>query len=280
MMKRNSIIISILALLVVMRVSAQGVSFHSEDFANAIRYHIGLDESADVSSSQLDTITVLDLSGLDLTDIRDVENLPNVRNLNLEGNKIENVAPLANLDSLRVLNLCHNQLESINELEFSQSPEMMVDVAFNYIQDFSCFTMFTTCCFTIEGTSFQSVKNAPYFDVRELHAELMADNVIDVFYRGYTNMPDQPILTIGLAESEAIVDGDIHIVTVSDSISETAQVTLTNGQMSETTYVIPPKDYQVEAGETVILETGLPDDYILSYASAKVGTINIDNNTI
>ena len=280
MMKRKSILISLFALLSVMRVSAQGVSFHSEDFANAVRYHIGLDESADISPSQLDTITGLDLSGLDLTDIRDVVNLPNVRSLNLEGNKIENVAPLANLDSLRVLNLCHNQLESINELVFSHSPEMTIDVAFNYIQDFSCFITFTSCCFTIEGTSFQSVKNAPYFDVRELHADLIADNVIDVFYRGYTNMPDQPILTIGQAESEALVDGDIHIVTVSEAITETAQVTLTNGQMSEITYVVPPREYQVKDGETVILETGLPNDYILSYVSAKAGTINIENNTI
>ena len=154
-MKRNCIIISLLALLVVTRVSAQGVSFHSEVIANVIKSHIGVEETASVSTSQLDTITVLDLSDLGLTDVRDLLAVPNVRRLNLEGNKLEDISPLANLENLSELKLCHNQLESINEMLFSLSPKMTIDVAFNYIQDFSGFNTLTPCCFTIEGTSFQ-----------------------------------------------------------------------------------------------------------------------------
>ena len=279
-MKRNCIILSLLALLVVMRVSAQGVSFHSEVIANVIKSHIGVEETASVSTSQLDTITVLDLSDLGLTDVRDLLAVPNVRRLNLEGNKLEDISPLANLENLSELKLCHNQLESINEMLFSLSPKMTIDVAFNYIQDFSGFNTLTPCCFTIEGTNFQSVKDAPYFDVRELHADFMADNLIDVFYRGYTNMPDKPILTIGEAESVALVDGDVHTVTVSEDITETATVTLSNGQMTETTYVIPPKTYQVGAGETVTLETGLPNDYTLSFVHAKAGSVEVVGNAL
>ena len=263
-----------------MQVSAQGVRFYSEDFANAVRYHIGLDESAEINASQLDTITVLDLSCLDLTDIRDLLYIPNVKRLNLEGNKLENVAILANLEFLSELNLCHNQLESINELVFSRSPEMTVDVAFNYIQDFSCFNTFADCCFTIEGTGFQSVKNAPYFDVRELHAELMVDDVIDIYYRGYTNMSEQSVLKIGMTESEALMDGDIHHVSVPENTTEVTPVTLSNGKVSETTYVLPPKEVEVEAGQTIILETGLPDDYRLAYVHVNVGTFEIVGNAL
>ena len=48
---------------------AQKVTFYSPEFENGVRHHIGLGESDDVLQTQTDTITTLNLSGLEITDI-------------------------------------------------------------------------------------------------------------------------------------------------------------------------------------------------------------------
>ena len=125
-MKRISIIILTAALSIA--AYAQKVTFSSEGIEAGVRFHLGLDGSADIQQSQTDTITAIDLSGLGITDLRDIVYLPNVKVLDLSDNNITNVGPLNVLDSLRELNLSKNKLESINLLAFTNAEKMMVDV--------------------------------------------------------------------------------------------------------------------------------------------------------
>ena len=147
---------------------AQSVKFYSPVFEAGVKYHLGVDSAATVTAAQLDTIRTLDLSGLAITDIRDVVNLPNIQKLNLRYNEIDNVEPLVALDSLREVDLSHNRLASIHVLSFACSERMTVDVAFNAISDFSAFHTLTPCCFHLEGMGLQKLPAVTVSDITSL----------------------------------------------------------------------------------------------------------------
>lgn len=258
---------------------AQKVTFYSPEFEEGVRYHIGLSEADDVLQTQMDTITCLSLSGLEITDLRDVVYLSGVTKLDLSYNKIKDVSPLLSLGTLRVLNLSNNKLESIDILAFMQSESLEVDVTNNYISDFSYFFIPTQCDFTFKGMGVQQEKGAPYFDVGHLYAEVNDDGQPVISYCGFTNM-DASDLAYETSNMSAQMDGSTYLVAVPNHTSEAYQVKLSCGEYNETTYLVPPSDYTVEAGKTVTLTTGLPEGYSLSHASAEVGAVEIVGNTI
>ena len=144
-----------LFLTVVLTVRAQKVTFYSPEFEFGVKMHLELDESDDVLQSQMDAITEIDLSGLDITDIRDVVYLPNVKLLNLSYNAIDDVSSLLPLDSLHVLDLSNNQLKSINILAFMERDSMQVDISNNFIEDLSFFYAPIQCRFIFIGSEMQ-----------------------------------------------------------------------------------------------------------------------------
>ena len=77
----------------------------------------------------------------------------------------------------------------------------------------------------------------------------------------------------------AELDGDTHTV-ILGPLTETTMVTLSNGEMTEMTYVVPPATYTVDTGSTITIETGLPDDYYMSSAYAPAGTVGIVGNKL
>ena len=157
-----------MAWLLIQLAGAQSVTFYSPMFEAGVKYHLGVDSAATVTAAQLDTIRTLNLSGLGITDIRDVANLPNIQRLNLRYNEIDNVEPLVALDSLREVDLSHNRLASIHVLSFACSDRMTVDVSFNAISDFSAFHTLTPCCFHLEGVGLQKLKAVTVNDITEL----------------------------------------------------------------------------------------------------------------
>jgi hypothetical protein len=76
------------------------------------------------------------------------------------------------------------------------------------------------------------------------------------------------------------MNGNTQILNLSETPKKTTVVTLTNGEQSETTYVVPPAEFTAGAGKTVTLGTGLPDDCIIYSAYASKGTVEIEGNTI
>jgi hypothetical protein len=259
---------------------AQKVTFFSPQFEEGVRLHIGLGETEDVLQTQTDTITRINLSGLGITDIRDAVYLTAVEELDLSYNEIEDVSPLLPLESLRVLNLSNNLLEDVNILAFFQAERMEVDVTNNYISDFSYFFSPTPCEFSFLGMGLQLVKDAPYFDVYQFYVDINDEGLPVFSYRGYTNMAAAVNLKSGSESMSAQLDGETHTVAMKNCPSEIVTAVLTNGENEETTYVLPPTDYSVEAGMTVTLTTGLPDDYRLSYAYAETGSVKIIDKAI
>ena len=175
--------ISFIFVMISFAVTAYGqeVKFRSSEFEIGVRQHLGMDDTGKITVQHTDTITTLDLSGLGISDIRDVEYLPKLRKVNLDFNEVSDVSPLVNLDSLRSVSLRYNGLQSIHVMAFANSPEMTVDVSFNQIEDFSCFNALTPCRFTVEGAFLQlgertEVENSPG-DVNGDHVVNAADVV-------------------------------------------------------------------------------------------------------
>ena len=257
---------------------AQKVTFYSLEFENGIRNYIGLGETDDVLQFQMDTITTLDLSGLGITDIRDAIYLTAVSKLDLSYNNITDISSLLPLASLHELNLSNNQLENIDILAFTQSEQMEVDVTNNYISDFSIFYASSPCDFTFMGMSLQLEKNVPYFDVYQFYADINRSGHPVISYRGYTNTA--AAINMPGVQEPILLDGDTHQKEMPGGVTETVEAILTNGEKSVNTYVVPYASLSVDAGQTVMLSTGLPDDYILTSAYASKGTVNIVGNTI
>lgn len=276
-MRKTAIIILATAAIAA---QAQKVTFTSEGIEAGVRHHLCLDGNVDIMQSQTDTITAIDLSGLSITDLRDIVYLPNVRTLDLSDNNITNVGPLNVLDSLSELNLKENALESINLLAFSNSDKMMVDVTANYIEDFSYLFDCIKCQFTLIGMNRQKVKDAPYLDVYQLYAEVKDMGQPVIWYRGFTNMQETPVMVCGDTRADASIDGHLNCIAISHKPTGTTAVVLSCGNQSDTTYIVPSTNFVVGAGETITIETGLPDDYYVFSAYADYGNVEIDGNVI
>lgn len=272
-----------LTILVLIAVSlssqAQKVTFVSKEFETGVKAHLGLSDTDDVLQSQTDTITTIDLSGLEIIDISDVTYLTNLVRINLGNNKIEDVSPLASLEHLEYANLRRNALESINSLIFACTDNLHINVADNYIQDFSYLFSATSCQLLLEGMGAQKqVKDPPYFNVYQLYTYISTTGVLEICYRGFTNMKNDVNITYGSLIFPAIIDGYTNSVSLTEEPIETTRVILSNGDKSEETYVVPSAIYAVGAGKTAILETGLPDDYYIYSAYALKGSVEIDGN--
>ncbi len=277
MKKIISIIVFILAAKAVL---GQKVTFYSPEFEEAVRQHIGLEKTEDVLQTQTDSITNINLSGRGIKDIRDVVYLPAVKTMNLSYNSISDISPLLPLEALEKVDLSNNELESINVLAFMQIESLQVDVSNNYILDFSYFFSPTPCKFSIFGMGLQQEKDAPYFDVYQLFANFDGTGRTTINYCGYTNMQAAANLQYGPYSVDAQMDGDSHTAFLTTIPTETTEIMLTNGEKSASTYAVPPSYRMVEAGETILLETGLPEEYSLTAVYALKGTVEVAGSTI
>ena len=277
---KKKLIIVCLALFVHTSLSAQTVQFRSAEFENGVKVHIGLSESDHILISQLDTITQLNLSGIGLTDIRDVRFLSNLQKIDLSYNKIDDVSPLALLETLRQVDLCNNLLESINMLAFSNAEKMEIDVAFNYISDFSIFNSLTPCKFTIEGAGLQMEKNAPYFHVSYLYGDGTTDKPA-IHYRVDATTTDQVQLLVGNSAIPIVADNQSQVFQLNGQpVGSTQKVVVTDNTFADSTFVVPFKEFNLNSLEQVTIETGLPDNYVIRFSTAQKGTLVIEDGKL
>lgn len=278
---RNYIkIIIVCCLSLVAKVQAQELTFISPEVEEGIRQHINIAEDEQISFLHLDTITVLDLSKRGITDIRDLVLLPSLRTLDLCDNMVEDLRPLTVLESLEWVDLSYNHLKGINDLFYSTAKNLTVNVAFNYISDFSLFCRISSCDFILEGAELQLTEEAPYIDINYLYSNIDEEEKPVIAYRGYTNTDAAWSVKYGSTDTQALLDGDSHKTVLDKMPAETAVATLTNGESSISTYIVPPITYLLGAGTTVTLETGLPEDYHVSSVFASNGTVEIVGNTM
>ncbi len=258
---------------------AQKITFASGLIEERVKDILDLSEGEDVMQIHVDTMSVVDLSGLALEDLNDILWFKNVRELDLSYNNITDIAPLRLIDSLHMLNLSGNQLDNIDQLLFSRSDSINVNVTNNYIFDFSSFFRPSHCLFTLTGMGQQLVRDAPSFIISEFYSSADEKGCV-VEYRGYSNIAKSFFVQCGTEKSPITLNGESQTIAVPGNPKTTSMVCLTYGEQSVTTYVVPSVDYSVDAGKTIILETGLPEDYRLSYAYAIKGTVEIEGTTM
>lgn len=259
---------------------AQYVVFHSEEFETGVKMHLGLSLEDSVLIAQTDTITSIDLSELNIKDIRDVAWLNHVRKLNLSRNRISDIEPLLLADSLKEVNLRDNEIEDIAPLIFSRPDSMTVNVSNNFIDNFSMFFRPTHCTFTLQGMSYQKVKNAPYLSVYNLYSEITNSGVTGIAYRAYTNMDEKLYLKCGTAQTEVSLDGTLQHIDVPGTPNSTSLVLLTNGEQGDSTYVVPPAFHAVDAGKSIEIDTELPENYQIGYVNCLHGTAKAVENKL
>lgn len=277
---KQTILILLMGMSALLTASAQKVTFFSAGFEQGVKVHLGLDQNSDVTQQHTDTITTINLSGLGISDIRDVMYLAQVKSLDLSFNNIKDIAPLLPLESLHDVDLSGNLLEDINVLPFASSDSIVVNVAYNYITDFSHVLFPSNCRIGIAGMSAQKDKNAQYLDVCHFYTYINEDEKPVVTFRGYTNQSGACSVKTGSANFSAQLDGNSHMVDLPETLTNTTKVTLTNGDQSEVTYLVPPAYYTVGAGKTITMETGLPDNYKLTSASTSSGTVEIVGSSL
>lgn len=272
-MKRLAIISCLVIAALAMQ--AQKVNFYSQEFARGVCLHLELPENYQVPQSRMDTITCIDLSGLGIKDIRDVVYLPAVKYLDLSYNELKDISPLLALDSLRYVDLSYNYLENINMLAMSCADSMEVDVMNNYIKDFSYFFTPTVCQFNLVGMYLQLDKSALYLDVSHLYCDVNERGQAVVAYRGYTNAEGAAVIGCNGKHATALLDGAGHTVNVPGAPSSTMMVTLSVGELGDTTWVVPPVSHRIDPGANVAIQTGLPDGYRIGMANALHGTVDV-----
>ena len=259
--------------------SAQTVQFLSAEFEEGVKCHLGLTDEDNITSNQLDTITQLNLSRFGLTDIRDVRLIPNLRIIDLSHNMISNVEALAKLDSLRFVDLSYNQLNNINMLAFSYSDKMNVDVSFNKISDFSLFDALTDCLFTIEGAGLQNWEGYPAFHVRYFYSDGISRKPT-VYYRIESQAANNVHMAVQGSTIPVLSDDEPHICQLNSNYNGISVVTVSNGELSDSTYLVAPKTIHVNPLEIVTIETGLPDGYEIRYSAAKHGELRSDGSNL
>ena len=274
--------LAIISCLVIaaLAMQAQKVNFYSSQFEDGVRLHLELPDSYEVMQGQMDTITSINLSGLGIKDIRDVVYLPSVKRLDLSYNKLTDISPLLALDSLRFVDLSFNYLENINMLALSCADSMEVDVTNNYLNDFSYFFTPTLCQFNLLGMYLQLDRSTLYMNVSYLYCDVDDRGQAVVVYRGYTNAEGAAVIGCNGKHAVAQLDGAGHTVNVPGWPQSPAMVTLTVGELGDTTWVLPPVTRRIAAGANVAIETGLPEGYRIGMANALYGTVTVNGTDL
>lgn len=257
----------------------QQPTFVSHEMEAGVRLHLGIDDTAPLTAEQLASITSIDLSSMGITDISDIAYMPNLESLNLRDNGIRDITPLLVLESLRDVDLSYNDLSSIFALSFSRSEEMKVDVAFNHIGSFSCFSTFTPCRFTIKGAGLQQQPNTPYFLVRYLYSDGTEEEP-KLLYRVDATTTDQVLLQIDGGGDVVVTDNELHTLPLPEATGGARCATITDGIHVDSTYVVPRRSVHVDPNGQVSVATGLPECYEINYSTETMGTATIDGTTL
>ncbi|MBC1598499.1 LapB repeat-containing protein, partial [Listeria seeligeri] len=97
-------------------------TFPDEAFAKVIALQVtgSEDTSQVVTQTQLDSVTTLDASSQNITDVTGISELTNLTSINLSENQLTSIAPITGLTNLTTINLSDNLLNTI-ELSSAQN---------------------------------------------------------------------------------------------------------------------------------------------------------------
>jgi Leucine-rich repeat (LRR) protein len=168
--------------------------------------HLNLPYNSPVPQSAVDTITMLDCSGLGIADVADLAGFSMLKSVNLSYNKIEDVTILASLPNLRFIDLSNNKLTSIDVLAFPETDTLTINVSQNYIDDFTLFSDNTIALFNIIGLDAQKTSfTETYYNSLTLSPITNNCQKFNIEYGIWSNNPDTTFLHFGDSTKSAII---------------------------------------------------------------------------
>ncbi|MBC1594782.1 LapB repeat-containing protein [Listeria seeligeri] len=101
-------------------------TFPDEAFAKVIALQVtGSDDTSQVvTQSQLDSVTTLDASSKNITDVTGINELTNLTSINLSENQLTSIAPITGLSALSIINLSDNLLNSVDLTSAQNLPNL------------------------------------------------------------------------------------------------------------------------------------------------------------
>lgn len=258
-MKKTLFILSTMLSSVGVVAQENALRFYSSDVERAIHHHLGLDSEASVVQAQTDTITVLDLSGLALDDLRDLLLVPHVKRLNLRYNQLTSVGCLYMLPELEELDLSFNQLDNIDMLMFTEAERMKIDLTMNRISDLSMFYNTTNCCFTIDGIGLQ--RNEIDYEVNKFYTNVNSEGLAEIELSVSSSSPVTAHLQMEGFANEIPTDGSDNSWVIEEMPSSILPIIISSEIKSDTTYFVPPSSRLAAPGETRTIQLALPEGY-------------------
>jgi putative cell wall-binding protein/Leucine-rich repeat (LRR) protein len=102
----------------------------------AIKYQLGVDSKIVLRKEQLESLTLLDASWWNVTDLSGIENAANLSSLYLEGNNLKDIRPLSHLSQIQHLVLTDNEITNLSPLQNYQNLSLL-QLSNNRIADIS-----------------------------------------------------------------------------------------------------------------------------------------------
>ncbi|WP_271005331.1 LapB repeat-containing protein [Listeria seeligeri] len=101
-------------------------TFPDEAFAKVIALQVtGSDDTSQVvTQTQLDSVTTLDASSKNITDVTGINELTNLTSINLSENQLTSIAPITGLSALSIINLSDNLLNSVDLTSAQNLPNL------------------------------------------------------------------------------------------------------------------------------------------------------------
>ena len=259
----------------------QNITFYSADFERGVKDYLQIDSSAVVTVEMADLITSLDLSGRGIADIRDIINFQNVSRLDLSGNYLSDISDLVNLSYLIDLDISNNILQNIDLLNFTSSTNMFVNVSLNYITDFSMLRQNTQCLFTLVGTTLQRDLNETILSIGTFYSDVDKNGNATITYSAMTNQDYPVMLNVQNISEQINADNSLYDYFLPNSINKVEQTTITMGEQSDTTYIVPLLHKNVTKGHSITIPLGLPEDYdVRVYYNTIQEAVELQGNNI
>ena len=253
----------------------QNLDFYSETMELIVKYQLGLSENIPLTKEIADTITILDLSGYGLTDIRDLSYFPKLVNLDLSYNQIEDISPLVGLEYLTDLDLSNNRLKNLNDLAFSESYEMTVVTSSNYITEYSFLFNNPNCFFTIIGLNYQK---SPY-RVNRFYSDFdpnTSQKIVNYNVWTYNEYDSIYLMVDGKKELITEMDEDISI---RKSVSGNMAYLNAESSNIDSVFFVLPQTMEINEIVTEIIPS-LPADYSILSAEALKSNVSFSDQSI
>jgi hypothetical protein len=272
---KDKYLIIVMLVLFSTQAMPQGLNFYSGDLSAAVKNELGLDSNAVITQEIADEVTVLNLEGYGITDIRDIIYFPYLQELNLSYNGIRDISPLLELRSLHSLDIQSNFLETVDLLALSESLQMTVILSANYIKDFYALTHSPHCLFTIIGMNLQYPTT---YEVRELYTDYNLQDMSGIVTCDFWSLHPHDTFLVKNSNSQRLVLPDT-LQKVSTSANGVVYLQ-TGEQAMDSSYFVPITTLETHADSIWITPLFSPEDYVILSVEAIHSEVSFANDSI